>query len=271
MDGLRVHYLDEGEASRGVALMLHGEPTWSYLYRNLIPYFVEAGWRVVAPDLIGFGRSDKVVDEQWYTFDAHMGVLGAFISRLDLSDITLLCQDWGGPLGLVTAAEDRERFERLVVMNTWLHHDDYEYPQFIKDFREATQQPGFDFGSVAPAEAQPFSQTPPAELQRAYSAPFHVPEADAGARRFPFMLPYAEPEIGGARRQADAFEELGNWDGPAHVVFGTEDPSFSVEWGRRFAEHLGADFDPLEGVGHFVQEAGRPVAELMLRRIEEEP
>ena len=120
INGLRMHYLDEGSGTAGTMLLLHGEPTWSFLYRNLIPTFTAAGYRIIAPDMIGFGRSDKVTDESWYTLDAHVGMLRGLIERLDLRNVTLVCQDWGGPIGLVNATEMPERFSRLVILNTWL-------------------------------------------------------------------------------------------------------------------------------------------------------
>jgi len=127
VDGLRMHYLDEGPADGPVALMVHGMPTWSYLYRHIIPVLVEGGYRCVAPDHIGFGRSEKVTDPGWYDIARHAANLAHLVRQLGLHDITLLAQDWDGPIGLAQAADMSERFSRLVIMNTWLHHDGYEY------------------------------------------------------------------------------------------------------------------------------------------------
>ena len=140
-DGLRTHYLDEGPVDGPVALLLHGEPTWSYLYRRMIPPLVAAGFRCIAPDHIGFGRSDKVVDDQWYVIDRHVDRLAGLIEWLDLKGITVFVQDWGGPIGLINAAESPDRFARLVILNTWLHHEGYEYSPAIRLWRGSITNP----------------------------------------------------------------------------------------------------------------------------------
>ena len=127
IDGLRMHYVDEGAPEAPVALLVHGMPTWSYLYRHMIPPLVAAGYRCIAPDHIGFGRSDKVTDPAWYDIARHVANLSTLVTALDLQRITLFVQDWGGPTGLAQYASMPERFERLVIMNTWLHHEGYEY------------------------------------------------------------------------------------------------------------------------------------------------
>ena len=126
-DGLRTHYVDEGPKNAPVALLLHGEPTWSYLYRKMIPPLLAAGYRCVAPDHIGFGRSDKVTNDKWYVIDRHIERLSGLIARLDLQDITVFMQDWGGPIGLINVVETPDRFARLAILNTWLHHDGFDY------------------------------------------------------------------------------------------------------------------------------------------------
>lgn len=259
IDGLRMHYVDEGPAEEGVMLLLHGEPTWSYLYRDMIPVFVDAGYRVVAPDMVGFGKSDKVVEREWHTLDRHLTMLQEFVQRLDLRDVTVVVQDWGGPVGLATATEIPERFERLIILNTWLHHDGYEYTQALRRWNRRSQQLDFTSTTVTP------------ENPEAYLAPFHSEEATAGAYRLPWMLPFAQPEEGGAIRQERAFRALGSWDNPAHVIFGAEDRIFTPEWGRQFADYIpGATFDAVPGAGHFVQETGAPLAELILEKIRAE-
>jgi haloalkane dehalogenase len=259
IDGLRVHYLDEGQGSAGVMLLLHGEPSWSYLYRNMIPTFLENGYRIIAPDMIGFGKSDKVIDLDWYTVDRHVAVLQELITELDLNNITVFVQDWAGPNGLITATEMPDRFERLIVMNTWLHHDGYEYTAALRNWNVMSQQ--LDFTQfVLPPLPDP-----------AYRAPFDSPQATAGASRWPWMLPFAQPEEGAAQRQERAFNALANWNKPAHFFFGDQDDVFTVDWGRRFSAHVpGSTFDAIEGAGHFVQETGEPLAELIMQRISEE-
>ncbi|MCB1643839.1 MAG: alpha/beta fold hydrolase, partial [Pseudomonadales bacterium] len=128
---LRVHYLDEGPEDGPVMLLLHGMPTWSYLYRHIIPPLVAQGYRCIAPDHLGFGKSDKPLDIHWYTIARHTEVLTSLIVALDLQNITLVCQDWGGPTGLAQTAMMSERFARLTIMNTWLHHAEYEYSEGI--------------------------------------------------------------------------------------------------------------------------------------------
>ena len=271
INGLRMHYVDEGQATQGTFLLLHGEPSWSYLYRNLIPVFVQAGYRVIAPDMIGFGRSDKVTDPQWYTVDAHVGMVRGLIERLNLRNITIVVQDWGGPNGLINAAEMPDRFARLIILNTWLHHEGYAYTQALFDWNARSQ--GVDFSKLG---ALPWVQGSPDKadtLTVAYQAPFPpaMPEAQVGALRWPWMLPFKNPKEGAAERQGRAYATLGAWKKPAHVIFGETDQVFNVAWGKEFAAHIpGATFDVVPGAGHMVQETGATLAQLILRRIAEE-
>ncbi len=149
VDGLRMHYVDEGPADGPVALMVHGMPTWSYLYRCVITTMRGAGYRCVAPDHIGFGRSDKVTNPSWYTIARHTANLTALVEALNLRDITIFVQDWGGPTGLAQAVSMPERFSRLVIMNTWLHHDEYEYTPAITNWI-AQNEPGGLFRENVP-------------------------------------------------------------------------------------------------------------------------
>jgi len=259
IDGLRIHYLDEGQGSAGVMLLLHGEPSWSFLYRNMIPTFLESGYRIIAPDMIGFGKSDKVIDREWYTVDSHVAILQELITKLDLNNITVFVQDWGGPNGLITATEMPDRFERLIVMNTWLHHEEYEYTDALRGWNVRSQSRDFT-QFVLPPLADP-----------AYRAPFDSQQATAGALRWPWMLPFAQPEEGAAQRQERAFNALANWNEPAHFFFGDQDQVFTVDWGRKFSAHVpGSTFDVIEGASHFVQETGEPLAKLIMQRIGEE-
>ena len=276
-DGLRTHYLDEGPRDAPVALLLHGEPTWSFLYRKMIPPLLAAGYRCVAPDHIGFGRSDKVTDDKWYVIDRHIERLAVFIERLDLRDITVVVQDWGGPIGLINAVAMPERFSCLVILNTWLHHDGYEYSQGIKAWREAATnrhwlawlRHDLPCGAIV-RRAMVRPTAAPAALERAYEAPFDGSiAAKAGARRFPWCIPFAEPEAGSAKRQAQTFEALKHWSKPAHVIFGASDPIFTPTWGKQWADMIpGATFDVIERAGHFCQEdAGEEIAVRLLERV----
>src|SRR6056300_202656 len=139
---LRMHYLDEGPKDGPVMLLVHGMPTWSYLYRDFIPKLSSAGFRCVVPDHFGFGKSDKPIDPYWYSIARHTEVLTSLITALDLRDITLVCQDWGGPIGLAQAATMPDRFSRLAIMNTWLHHPEFHYSEAIKRWNKGWHEGG---------------------------------------------------------------------------------------------------------------------------------
>ena len=236
IDGLRMAYVDEGTGENGTFLLLHGEPVWSYMYRGAIPGLAAAGYRVIAPDNIGFGRSDKVIDTEWYTLDNHVRTLKRLVTKLDLRNITIVVNDWGGPNGLVMATEMPERFDRLVILNTWLHFDGYIYTKALRDWNKRSQSIDFTNFFLFPS---------------AVRAPYDGPDAVAGALRWPWMLPFAEPEAGNAVRQEAAWNNLASWKKPAHVIFGDSDRVFTEEWGRQFAAHIpGATFTSVKGEGH---------------------
>jgi haloalkane dehalogenase len=235
IDGLRMAYVDEGAGKAGTFLLLHGEPVWSYMYRGAIPGLAAAGYRVVAPDNVGFGRSDKVIDPEWYTLDNHVQTLKRLVTKLDLRNVTVVVNDWGGPNGLVMATEMPDRFDRLIILNTWLHFEGHPYTQALRSWHARSQSVDF---------------TGPA-FPLAVRAPFDSPDAQAGALRWPWMLPFAEPEAGNAVRQEAAWNNLASWSKPAHVIFGDSDRVFTEEWGRQFAAHIpGATFTTIEGEGH---------------------
>jgi len=277
-DGLRTHYVDEGPREAPVMLLVHGEPTWSYLYRKMIPPLLAAGYRCVAPDHIGFGRSDKVTNDNWYVTERHVERLAGLIERLDLRDMTVVVQDWGGPIGLINAVAMPDRVSRLAILNTWLHHDGYEYSKGARAWRDAATnrywlawtRHNLPVGAIVRRSlARPIAD--PDALENAYELPFtgSIP-AKAGARRFPWCLPFAEPEAGGAARQAQAFEALKQWQKPAHIIFGAADPVFTPKWGAQWAKMIpGATFDEIEQAGHFCQEdAGGEIVARLLRRID---
>jgi haloalkane dehalogenase len=277
-DGLRTHYVDVGPREAPVMLLIHGEPTWSYLYRKMIPPLLAAGYRCVAPDHIGFGRSDKVTVDGWYTTDRHVDRLAGFIERLDLRAITFVVQDWGGPIGLINAVAMPDRVARLAILNTWLHHDGFQYSKGAHAWREAAtnrywlawMRHDLPVGAIV-RRSLARRATDADAVEHAYEAPFagSIP-AKAGARRFPWCLPFAEPEAGGAMRQAHAFRSLKQWQKPAHVIFGDADPVFTPAWGEQWAQMIpGATFDKIERAGHFCQEdAGEEIASRLLQRIE---
>ena len=221
-EGLRMHYLDEGprEASQ-VFLCLHGEPTWSYLYRKMIPMFTAEGHRVVAPDLFGFGRSDKPMEDAAYTFHFHRGALMAFIERLDLTHITLVCQDWGGILGLTLPMDMAGRFTRFLVMNTALGTGDVPLSDGFFAWREwANAHPDLDIGRLM-ARACPHLMV---EECAGYEAPFTDASYKAGVRRFPNLVP-DRPDAPGAQLSRRAREWLRReWSGETFMAIGMKDP-----------------------------------------------
>ncbi|WP_205697709.1 alpha/beta fold hydrolase [Conexibacter sp. SYSU D00693] len=280
--GLRVHHVDVApstEPAGTTALFVHGEPTWAYMWRRVIDRFSAAGIRCVAFDHIGFGRSDKVLDDDWYTIERHCEVARHVLDELDLRDVMLVAHDWGGPIGLRLAVDQPERFSRLVVLNTWLHHEGMVYGEGWRQWRELAT--GFEpetgdlpVGDVLGlARARPIQD--PGALKAAYEAPFDTVESKAGARRFPWLLPWAQPQEGNAAEQQRCHEALCAWSHtPIHLVWPDVDPIFELEWGRRWAEMLpgGTTLDVISSASHFVaEEAGDEVADVVLRRMSQRP
>jgi haloalkane dehalogenase len=251
LKGMRVHYVDEGRGPP--VLMLHGEPTWSYLYRKMIPPIARR-YRAVAPDYVGFGRSDKWTEVEKYTFDAHYRVVEGLIEALDLREITIVVQDWGGPLGLRFATRHPERMARLVILNTGLFTGSVVVSEGLRDWREyVARTPDLSVGSIV-QRALYNRDLATEDVVRAYDAPFPDPESKAGARIFPAIIP-TSPEEPGAREMMETLEGLRRWDKPALVMFSDQDPIFSVAVGRRFQQLIpGARFKVVEGAGHFLQE-----------------
>jgi haloalkane dehalogenase len=259
-DGLRMHYVDEGpQDAENIFLCLHGEPTWSYLYRKMIPVFTKAGHRAVAPDYFGFGRSDKPVKDDVYQFDFHRGSLMAFIEQLDLSNIVLVCQDWGGLLGLTLPMDMPDRISRLLVMNTTLGTGEVKLSKGFIAWRKFVQDhPDFNVGQLMKRSCPNLSD----EEIGAYEAPFPAEHYKAGVRRFPAMVP-DHPEAPGAELSRRARQWLKTeWAGESFMAIGMQDPVLgpSVMMGLR---KLIKDCpEPLEiaDAGHFVQEWGDIVA-----------
>lgn len=276
-DGLRQHYVDERPDGTpiGTFLLLHGEPSWSYLYRDMIRPLVDLGHRVVAPDHFGFGRSDKPIDDDWYTIARHRGALEHLIASLDLRDITLVVQDWGGPIGLITATRDIERYSRIFILNTWLHSADFEYTEGVRTWRKMAIDPaalGGDMptGAIIGMTLQRQHEDRE-QIIAAFDAPYTGYASKAGARRFPLCIPFGEPELGDAIEQAQAREALRSIGLPVHVVFADADPIFTWEWAERWAAEIpGATLDRIEVAGHFLQiDAGADVAAVITRRMSE--
>lgn len=286
---LRMHYLDEGPRDGPVVLCLHGQPTWSYLYRKMIPLFTARGYRTIAPDLVGFGRSDKPSERDDYTYANHVFWVSALLSQLALTDINLVCQDWGGLIGLRVATEHPDRFARIVVANTGLpdasgvaqdqvaaisaqmgaYYDSLAVPAdaaamatamaadssgmgFLHWVKFCAEADAFRPGAVLGLMGGALSE---AEVA-AYDAPFPQPEYLAGARQFPSLVPIRpdNPAIADNRR---AWQVLAHWDKPLLTAFGDSDP-ITAGADVRFRETVpGAKDQPhvtLKGAGHFLQE-----------------
>ena len=256
--GLRMHYLDEGRGNARVALCLHGQPTWSYLYRKMIPGLVASGYRVIAPDMFGFGRSDKPVEEAVYTFDFHRESLIALIRALDLGRITLVCQDWGGLLGLTIPMDMADRFEALLIMNTMLATGDRPLTKGFMDWRAwSNANPDMVVGKLM-ARACP--QLSSAEAA-AYDAPFPDASYKSGVRRFPNLVP-DQPNAGGAAISRKAREWWrSEYSGKTAMVIGMTDPVLGPAVMEEMRQTVRNCPEPvtLTAAGHLVQEWGEDV------------
>lgn len=262
--GLRLHHLDEGPRDAPVALCLHGQPTWSYLYRKMIPAFTAPGMRVIAPDLFGFGRSDKPADDARYTFDFHRNTLLRVIERLDLRNITLVCQDWGGLLGLTLPMDLPGRFSRLIVMNTALGTGDVPLTEGFLAWRAfANSRPDLDITALMKRSVPGLDD---AEAQ-AYAAPYPDARHKGGVRRFPNLVP-DRPDADGAElsRRARLFWQH-EWTGQSFMAIGMQDPVLGPPAMRGLRKLIRNCPEPLElaDAGHFVQEAGAVIVERALR------
>jgi haloalkane dehalogenase len=249
-DGLRMHYVDEGDGKP--VLLLHGEPTWSYLYRKMIPALVEAG-RVVAPDYYGFGRSDKPVARDWYSYDSHYWSIERLVEQLDLRELTVVVHDWGGPIGLRLAVTQPDRVARLVVMNTGVGAGRAPSDEWLR-FREFVRRVGTDLRAGQLVRITCVTDLPDAVVA-AYDAPFPTPESKTGPLMFPELVP-TERDHPSAATMLEVREALRRWEKPALVLFSDSDPIFSPRVGARFADLIpGAQpAETIEGAGHFLQE-----------------
>jgi haloalkane dehalogenase len=218
---LRIHYLDEGPPDGQVILCLHGEPTWCFLYRKMIPMFVNAGFRVVAPDLIGFGRSDKLSDRGDYTYARHVRWMRSLLTALDLKNVTLIAQDWGGLIGLRLVTSDPQRFAAFSLSNTALPTGDQAMPDaFIRWQQFSQEDPEFDIGSIVNLFGH--GDLNDAEVE-AYRAPFPADEYKAGARQFPLLVP-VRPDDPASEDNRKAWMALTQWEKPVLLCYSDGDP-----------------------------------------------
>lgn len=263
IDGLRLHYVDEGPRdARVTALCLHGEPSWAYLYRKMIPPFVAAGLRVVAPDFFGFGRSDKPEDDAWYRFDRHRDTMLHLVQTLDLRDVLLVVQDWGGLIGLTLLLVQPERYTRLLVMNTGLGTGTVtEGFKRWRDYNNA--QPDLAVGRLIQRGTPGLTDAEAA----AYDAPFPDKRYKAGVRAFPNLVPDREDAPGAAiSREAAAFWKE-RWSGTSFMAIGMTDPVLGPAAMHSLRRLIRGCPDPLEVAdgGHFVQERGDRIAPAALK------
>jgi haloalkane dehalogenase len=266
---LRVHYVDEGPPEADPVLLLHGEPTWSYLYRKMIPILTAAGQRAVAPDLIGFGRSDKLARREDYSYQLHVDVIAAFIEALDLERITLVGQDWGGLIGLRVAAEHPERFARIVAANTFLPTGDMRPSEAFLRWREYSQSvESFHAGGIVKGGCR--TELAAATIA-AYNAPFPDESFKAGARAFPMLVP-TRPDDPASDANRLAWEVLFRWEKPFLTAFSDGDPVTRGGDSVFQAVVPGAKGQPhttIIGAGHFLQEdKGEELAAVIVDFIE---
>ena len=292
---LRIHHLDEGRADGEIVLCLHGQPSWSYLYRHMIPVFVEAGYRVLVPDLVGFGRSDKPTKSSDYTYANHVRWMSAWLEGLDIRDANLFCQDWGGLIGLRLVAAYPERFARVVASNTGMPDgrglppeaakamwDVYEKipvvqaSELSRHFAAKDGPPGFFFWRKYCAESPDFNvgdvmstlgSGMTAEIRTAYEAPFPSSEYEAGARQFPSLVPIFPDDVE-IPTNKKAWESLAAYAKPFRTCFASDDPvtaGMQTVLENRVAGARDVEHIIIEGAGHFLQETHGPeVARAMI-------
>lgn len=254
IDGLRVHYVEEGPSSGEPVLMLHGEPTWSFLYRKVIPVVAEVGYRVIAPDFVGFGRSDKPARREEYTYGRYIDWLRAFVEKLELERITLVCHDWGGLVGLRVAAEHEERFSRIVALNTFLTTGDLIVPESFLTWREYSQTtPELRIGRIVNGGC--VNDLAP-EVAAAYDAPFPDESYKAAARQIPLLIPIT-PDDPASEPNRKAWEVLQRWEKPFLTAFGDSDPisrGGDLFFQAAIPGARGMPHVVFEHTGHYVQE-----------------
>ena len=264
-DGLRMHFIDEGPRDAvATVLCLHGNPSWGYLYRHMIPEFLAAGLRVVAPDLIGFGRSDKPADEAWHGFDRHRRSLLSFVDALNLRELTLVCQDWGGILGLTLPMAMPDRFTRLLVMNTTLGTG--TVTEGFRQWRDySNSQPDLGVGKLLRRGKREMSEVEAA----GYDAPFPDASFKAALRAFPNLVPdvltMGEAAPGAATSLAAAEFWQQRWTGDSFMAVGEQDPVLRPT--MQALQSLIRGCPPpmsVAAAGHFVPEWGAPIAQAAL-------
>ncbi len=266
--GLRMHYVDEGPKDGDVVLLLHGEPSWSYLYRHMIPPLRDAGLRVIAPDLIGFGKSDKPTNKSDYTYAGHVAWMTEFVTTLELDEITLFCQDWGSLIGLRVAAENAHRFARIALGNGGLPTGDQEMPGIFKAWQIfARFSPWFPIGRLI----QKFTITElPDDVVAAYDAPFPASKYQVAARAFPALVPTTPNDPASDANRA-AWQVFCRWEKPFLTTFSNRDPitrGGEKVWQSKVPGAQNRDHVKVRNAGHFLQEdKGPELAEILINFI----
>ena len=270
IDELRMHYVDEGPRDGNVVLLLHGEPSWSYLYRHMIPPLRDAGFRVIAPDLIGFGKSDKPVDKGGYSYAGHVVWMASFIEALQLQEITLFCQDWGSLIGLRVAAENEQLFARIALGNGGMPTGDQEMPKaFLTWQKFARFSPWFPIGKlIQKATTTELSDA----IVAAYDAPFPSAKYKAAARAFPLLVP-TSPDDPASEANRAAWRVFKKWQKPFLTTFSNRDPitrGGEKVWQEGVPGAKGLNHVRILNGGHFLQEdKGAELAEVLIRFVTE--
>jgi haloalkane dehalogenase len=268
LDGIRIHYLDEGPRSTECVLLMHGEPSWCFLYRHMIPVLINAGYRILAPDLVGFGRSDKPTEESDHTYQKHVEWMAEWVKLLKLRNITLFCQDWGSLIGLRIAIENQDRFSRIVLSNGGLPTGEQRISDAFLKWREFSRNsPTFDIKTIIQGGTTTQLSD---DILRGYDAPFPDDNFKAGARIMPSLVPIGkdDPEH---EANKNAIERFRKWNKPFLTAFSDSDPITSG--GERFWQKIvpgsqGQNHNTIKGAGHFVQEdKGTELAELIVEFI----
>lgn len=262
---LRIHYLDEGPKDAAPILLMHGEPSWSFLYRKMIPILAKAGYRVIVPDLVGFGRSDKPSHRTDYTYQRHVDWMSSVLEQLQLNDITLVCQDWGGLIGLRLAAEHSDNFTGIVTANTMLPTGDHDPGEAFKNWQKFSQEvPVFSAGNIINGgTTSELSE----EVIAAYNAPYPEEKYKEGARQFPLLVPIT-PNDPAAEKNRAAWKVLSQWKKPFLTAFSDSDPI--TAGGDKLMQKLipgtkGQPHTTITNAGHFLQEdKGDELAEVVI-------
>lgn len=271
IEGIRIHYVDEGPKDAEVVLLMHGEPTFSFAYRHMIPILAKSGLRAIAPDLVGFGRSDKPTKTEDYTYAKHVNWMSKLVVELDLKKITLFCQDWGSLIGLRVAIENQDRFSRIVLSNGGLPTGKQRLPEAFMNWREYSRTaPSLNIGALVQGGTLTDLSK---EIRDAYDAPFPDDTYKAGARILPSLVPISvdDPEHEANKK---AFEEFGRWEKPFLTAFADSDPITGGEqfWQQYVPGARGQKHTTIENAAHFVQEdKGPEAAKVVIEFIKNNP